>query len=97
LKISYQELKEKVCQFANGLKSIGIKKGDVVTIYMPMIPEIVYAMLACSRIGAPHSVIFGGFSSASISSRIDDCKSDWIITADHSRRGTKCIPLKVIQ
>jgi acetyl-CoA synthetase len=63
---------------------------------MPMIPEIVYAMLACARIGAPHSVIFGGFSSSSIASRIDDCKSNWVITADHSRRGNKCIPLKVI-
>lgn len=93
-KITYGELSKKVNKLANGLKSLGVKKGSTVSIYMPMIPEIVYSMLACTRIGAFHSVIFGGFSASSISSRIDDCKSDFIITADYSKRGNKSIPLK---
>ena len=93
-KITYGELYENVCRFANVLKSRGIKKGDLVTIYMPMIPEAAYAMLACARIGAVHSVIFGGFSPESISGRILDCKSTSVITADEGVRGGKKIPLK---
>ncbi len=93
-KITYGELYENVCRFANVLKSRGIKKGDLVTIYMPMIPEAAYAMLACARIGAVHSVIFGGFSPESISGRILDCKSTSVITADAGVRGGKKIPLK---
>ncbi|MEE8259023.1 MAG: acetate--CoA ligase [Sphingomonadales bacterium] len=92
--ITYGELYENVCRFANVLKSRGIKKGDRVTIYMPMIPEAAFAMLACARIGAVHSVIFGGFSPESISGRILDCKSTSVITADEGVRGTKKIPLK---
>ena len=94
--ISYQELHQNVCKAANGLKSIGIKKGDRVTIYLTMIPELAYAMLACARIGAIHSIIFGGFSPDSIAGRIDDCESDYIITADEGVRGGKIIPLKKI-
>ena len=92
--ISYQELSDEVCKLANGLKEIGIKKGDRVTIYMPMVPEGIYAMLACTRIGAVHSVIFGGFSPDSIVNRILDCKSEFVITADEGLRGQKVIPLK---
>jgi len=95
-KISYKELLENVCKFANTLKKIGIKKGDRVTIYLTMIPELAYAMLACARIGAVHSIIFGGFSSESIAGRIQDCKSEFIITADEGIRGNKIIPLKKI-
>jgi len=94
--ISYGELHENVCKTANGLKNIGIKKGDRVTIYLTMIPELAYVMLACARIGAIHSIIFGGFSPASIAGRINDCKSDYIITADEGVRGGKIIPLKKI-
>ena len=94
--ISYQELYRNVCKAANGLKSIGIKKGDIVTIYLTMIPELAYVMLACARIGAIHSIIFGGFSPDSIAGRINDCKSDYIITADEGLRGGKTIPLKEI-
>ena len=94
--ISYQELHKNVCKAANGLKSIGIKKGDRVTIYLTMIPELAFVMLACARIGAIHSIIFGGFSPDSIAGRIDDCKSDYIITADEGLRGGKIIPLKKI-
>ena len=93
-KISYGELHEHVCRFANVLKKVGVKKGDRVTIYMPMIPEAAYAMLACTRIGAVHSVIFGGFSPDSIAGRIEDCQSDFVITADEGVRGGKTIPLK---
>ena len=93
-KITYQELSDEVCKLANGLKEIGIKKGDRVTIYMPMVPEGVYAMLACTRIGAIHSVVFGGFSPDSIVNRILDCKSEFVITADEGLRGQKVIPLK---
>jgi acetyl-CoA synthetase len=94
--ISYQELHNNVCKAANGLKNIGVKKGDRVTIYLTMIPELAFVMLACARIGAIHSIIFGGFSPDSIAGRIDDCESDYIITADEGVRGGKIIPLKKI-
>ena len=93
-KITYQELKDEVCKLANGLKEIGVKKGDRVTIYMPMVPQAVYSMLACARIGAVHSVVFGGFSADSLAGRISDCKSEFVITADQGVRGGKTIPLK---
>ncbi|MBX4335878.1 acetate--CoA ligase [Bartonella raoultii] len=93
-KISYNELYEHVCRFANLLKSHGVKKGDKVTIYLPMIPEAAYAMLACARIGAVHSVIFAGFSSEAIAGRIVDCQSTFVITADQGLRGGKQINLK---
>jgi acetyl-CoA synthetase len=92
--ISYKELHENVCKAANGLKELGIQKGDRVTIYLTMIPELAYTMLACARIGAVHSIIFGGFSPESIAGRINDCQSDYIITADQGVRGGKIIPLK---
>ncbi len=92
--ITYRELHEQVCKFSNGLKSLGAKKGDRITIYMPMIPEAAYAMLACTRIGAIHSVVFGGFSPDALAGRISDCESDIIITADEGIRGNKSIPLK---
>jgi len=94
--ISYKALHKNVCKAANGLKSIGIQKGDRVTIYLTMIPELAYVMLACARIGAVHSIIFGGFSPDSIAGRINDCNSDYIITADEGVRGGKIIPLKKI-
>jgi len=94
--ISYGELHKNVCKTANGLKELGVKKGDRVTIYLTMIPELAYAMLACARIGAIHSIIFGGFSADSIAGRINDCQSDYIITADEGLRGGKIIPLKKI-
>jgi acetyl-CoA synthetase len=93
-KLTYRDLHERVCRFANGLKSLGVKKGDRVTIYLPMIPEIAIAMLACARVGAIHSVIFGGFSPESISGRIHDCESSFVITADEGLRGGRTIPLK---
>jgi len=93
-KITYKELYIEVCKFSNVLKSSGVKKGDVVTIYMPMIPEAAIAMLACARIGAIHSVVFGGFSADSLADRINDCDSNLIITADFGIRGGKKIPLK---
>ncbi len=92
--ISYRELHEHVCRMANVLKARGIQKGDRVTIYMPMIPEAAYAMLACTRIGAVHSVVFGGFSPDSLAGRIHDCDSNCVITADEGLRGGKPIPLK---
>ena len=95
-KISYKELLKQVCKSANALKKIGVKKGDRVTIYLTMIPQLAYIMLACSRIGAIHSIIFGGFSSDSIAGRIKDCNSEFIITADEGIRGGKIIPLKQI-
>ena len=95
-KISYKELLNNVSKAANVLKKIGIKKGDNVTIYLTMIPELAYMMLACARIGAVHSIIFGGFSADSISGRILDCKSEFVITADEGVRGGKKIPLKNI-
>ena len=95
-KISYKELHKNVCKVANGLRSLGIQKGDRVTIYLTMIPELAYTMLACTRIGAIHSIIFGGFSPDSIATRINDCESDYVITADEGVRGGKIIPLKKI-
>ena len=92
--ITYQELHDEVCRFANILRNRNVKKGDRVTIYMPMIPETAYAILACARIGAIHSVIFGGFSPDSIAGRIEDCKSNFVITADEGVRGGRKIPLK---
>ena len=93
-KITYRQLYERVCKFANVMKANGVKKGDRVTIYLPMIPEAAYAMLACARIGAVHSVVFGGFSPDSLAGRIDDCQSKFIITADEGVRGGRTIPLK---
>jgi acetyl-CoA synthetase len=93
-KITYRELHEHVCRFANVLKRHGVKKGDRVTIYLPMIPEAAYAMLACARIGAIHSVVFGGFSPDSLASRITDAKSSVLITADEGLRGGRKVPLK---
>ncbi len=93
-KITYRELHEHVCRLANVLKKHGVKKGDRVTLYMPMIPEAAYAMLACTRIGAVHSIVFGGFSPESLAGRIEDCGSHFIITADEGLRGGKKIPLK---
>ena len=92
--ITYRQLHAEVCRFANVLKNRGVKKGDRVTIYMPMIPEAAYAMLACTRIGAVHSVVFGGFSPDSLAGRIIDCDSKVVITADEGLRGGKPIPLK---
>ena len=92
-KITYNQLHKEVCKFANGLKSLGVKKGDRVTIYLPMIPEAAYAMLACARIGAIHSVVFGGFAPDSLRDRIIDCGSSTIITANEGLRGSKIIPL----
>ena len=94
LKVTYRQLHERVCRFANVLKNIGVQKGDRVTIYLPMIPEAVYAMLACARIGAIHSVVFGGFSPDALAGRIDDCDSTIVITADEGVRGGRTIPLK---
>jgi acetyl-CoA synthetase len=93
-RITYRQLYERVCQCANALKSLGVRKGDRVTIYMPMIPETAVAMLACARIGAVHSVVFGGFSPESLAGRIADCGSHVVITADEGLRGGKRIPLK---
>jgi len=93
-KITYKQLHEKVCKLANGMKELGIQKGDRVTIYLPMIPEIAVAMLACARVGAVHSVVFGGFSPDSIAGRIRDCESTFVITADEGLRGGRTIPLK---
>ena len=92
--ITYRQLHAEVCKFANVLKSRGVQKGDRVTIYMPMIPEAAYAMLACTRIGAVHSVVFGGFSPDSLAGRIIDCDSKVVVTADEGVRGGKPIPLK---
>ena len=93
-KVTYQQLHSAVCRFANVLKDMGVRKGDRVTIYMPMILEAAYAMLACTRIGAIHSVVFGGFSPEALAGRLIDCKSRFIITADEGLRGTKRVPLK---
>ncbi len=92
--ISYRALHERVCKLANALRSLGVRKGDRVTIYLPMIPEAVVAMLACARVGAIHSVVFGGFAPQSIADRVADCTSKLIITADEGLRGGKKIPLK---
>jgi acetyl-CoA synthetase len=92
--VTYRELHEQVCRLANAMKGLGVKKGDRVTIYMPMVPEAAVAMLACARIGAIHSVVFGGFSPDSLSNRIQDCASELLITADEGRRGGRKVPLK---
>ncbi|MCY4033661.1 MAG: AMP-binding protein, partial [Hyphomicrobiales bacterium] len=93
-KITYRELYEDVCRMANALKNMGVKRGDRVVLYMPMIPEAGYAMLACARIGAIHSVVFGGFSPNALAGRILDCGATAVITADEGIRGGKTIPLK---
>ena len=93
-KITYRELHEQVCKLSNAMKDNGVKKGDRVTIYMPMVPEAAYAMLACTRIGAVHSIVFGGFSPDALAGRIVDCESTFVITADEGVRGGKPIPLK---
>ncbi len=94
-KITYKDLLTNVSKAANVLKKIGVKKGDRVTIYLTMIPELAYVMLACARIGAVHSIIFGGFSAESIAGRIKDCKSEYVVTSDEGIRGGKTIPLKL--
>jgi acetyl-CoA synthetase len=93
-RVTFKQLKDDVCRFVNGLKKLGIKRGDRVTIYMPMVPEAAVAMLACARIGAPHSVIFGGFSSQAIADRVEDAKSSVIITADGGHRRGQIVTLK---
>src|SRR5215472_5590818 len=93
-KVTYRELHDQVCRLANVLKSRGVKKGDRVTIYMPMMPEAAFAMLACTRIGAIHSVVFGGFSPDSLAGRISDAKSSVVVTADEGLRGGRRVPLK---
>jgi len=93
--ISYQQLHDEVCRLANALKKLGVTKGDRVAIYMPMVPEAAYAMLACTRIGAVHSIIFAGFSPNAIADRINDCDVKVVITADEGRRGGKTTPLKI--
>ncbi|MEO1649779.1 MAG: acetate--CoA ligase [Pseudomonadota bacterium] len=92
--ITYRQLYERVCKFANVMKANGVRKGDRVTIYMPMIPEAAYAMLACARLGAVHSIVFGGFSPDSLAGRIEGCESKFIITADEGLRGGRKVPLK---
>ncbi|GGA44042.1 acetate--CoA ligase [Pelagibacterium lentulum] len=94
LNITYRQLHDEVCRFANVLKQLGVRKGHRVTIYLPMIPAAAYAMLACARIGAVHSVVFGGFSPDALAGRINDCDSAVVITADEGRRGGKTVPLK---
>lgn len=93
-KITYKQLHERVCKVANVLKANGVKKGDRVTLYLPMIPEAAYAMLACTRIGAVHSIVFGGFSPEALAGRIEDADSHIIVTADEGLRGGKSVPLK---
>jgi acetyl-CoA synthetase len=92
--VTYQQLHEKVCRLANAMRGLGVKKGDVVTVYLPMVVEAAVAMLACARIGAIHSVVFGGFSPDSLANRIQDCGSKLLITADEGRRGGRKVPLK---
>ena len=93
-RLTYRQLHEEVCRFANALKALGVRKGDVVTIYMPMVPELAVAMLACTRIGAPHSVIFGGFSATAIADRVADARSRVIVTADGGYRRGQVVALK---
>ena len=92
--VSYRELHDQVCRLANVLKTLGVKRGDRVTIYLPMVPEAAVAMLACARIGAIHSIVFGGFSPDSLANRLQDCESTLLITADEGRRGGRSVPLK---
>jgi acetyl-CoA synthetase len=92
--VSYRELHDQVCRLANAMKGLGVKKGDRVTIYLPMVPEAAVAMLACARVGAIHSVVFGGFSAESLANRLQDCESTLLITADAGRRGGRSVPLK---
>ena len=92
--LRYQDLLREVSKFANVLKGLGVRKGDVVAIYMPMVPELVIAVLACSRIGAPHTVVFGGFSAEALAGRIQDCQAKVIVTADGGYRRGKILPLK---
>jgi acetyl-CoA synthetase len=94
LTITYSDLHQRVCKFANSLKALGARKGDRITLYMPMIPEAAIAMLACARIGAVHSVVFGGFSPDALAGRIHDCESNIVVTADEGLRGGKIVPLK---
>src|ERR1043166_6232042 len=94
--LTYQQLHREVCRFANALKAQGVRKGDRVTLYMPMIPELAIAMLACARIGAPHSVVFGGFSADSLRDRINDCQSKLLVTADGGYRRGTVVALKKI-
>ena len=96
IKLTYKELLESVCKFANGLKNIGVSKGDRVCLYLPMVPELTIAVLACARIGAIHSVVFAGFSASALAARIQDSSSSFLITADGGFRGDKTIPLKDI-
>ena len=93
--LRYQDLRREVARFANVLKGLGVKKGDVVAIYMPMVPELVVAVLACARIGAPHTVVFGGFSAEALAGRVQDCKAKVLVTADGGYRRGKLVPLKV--
>jgi acetyl-CoA synthetase len=92
--VTYRELHDQVCRLANAMKTLGVKRGDRVTIYLPMVPEAAVAMLACARVGAIHSVVFGGFSPDSLANRIQDCDSNLLITADAGRRGGRSVPLK---
>ncbi len=94
LSITYKDLHGHVCRLANAMKDLGVKKGDVVTVYMPMVPETLYTMQACNRIGAVHSVVFGGFSPEALAVRINDCESRFLVTADEGMRGMKPVPLK---
>ena len=94
IELTYSQLFKKVCAFANVLKALGVKKGDRVIIYLPMIPEAAISMLACARIGAVHSVVFAGFSAKSLSDRINDCKAKVVVTSDGNFRGNKTIPVK---
>ena len=94
--LTYQELYEETCKFSNALRSKGIKKGDRVIIYMPMVPEAAIAMLACARVGAVHSVVFAGFSSTSLADRINDCQAKIVLTSDGNFRGNKTIPVKSV-
>ncbi|KAJ0400264.1 hypothetical protein ATCC90586_010237 [Pythium insidiosum] len=94
--ITYKELLAEVCRIANAMKAAGVKKGDTVAIYMPMIPEVAFVMLACTRIGAIHSVVFAGFSSDSLRDRIVDARSQWVFTSDEGKRGGRTLPLKEI-
>ena len=96
IRLTYKELYEETCKFSNALREKGIKKGDRVIIYMPMVPEAAIAMLACARVGAIHSVVFAGFSSTSLADRINDCQAKMVLTSDGNFRGNKTIPVKPV-